>query len=298
MATDGPKIIDGDIAHDTYWAIMDLYDSEADFATIQQEIPFVRHYYGIDDDFHHEVFVTSYALAFWEIGAMNDEIRKEVRSVIDKGACVKDWTALDPKAGKARQRELDKLWNKISKPNQKIRKRKKYRLITNLYFQPDEVLAFKLKDNFYRVAICARVDQYRGNCNYVFVPTNYKGESKPSIEDVLSCQIAGTKIGSGYDIEGTIQRQLGVDELWKLFPGESNFFFGLVQLLVPHKDAVKFKSQFEKIGTLKIKESFKQSGSFGYASEFDRFEDVFFDLDKHLHVFGYLLFPVTTLCET
>ncbi|MCO6491979.1 MAG: hypothetical protein J5I98_26415 [Phaeodactylibacter sp.] len=26
MATDGPKIIDGDLAHDTYWGIMDKYD--------------------------------------------------------------------------------------------------------------------------------------------------------------------------------------------------------------------------------------------------------------------------------
>lgn len=298
MATDGPKIIDGDIAHDTYWSIMDLYDSEADFATIQQEIPFVRHYYGIDDDFHHEVFVTSYALAFWEIGAMNDEIMQEVRSVIEKGACVKDWAKVDPKAGKARQRELDKLWNKISQLNPKVRKRKRYRLITNLYFQPDDLLAFKLKDNSYRAAICARVDQYRGNCNYVFVPTNYKGVNKPSTDNLRSGQIAGTKIGSGYDIEGTIQRQLGVEELWKLFPGESNFFFGLVQLLVPHKDVVKFKSQFEKIGTLKIKESFKQSGSFSYASEFERFEDVFSNLDKDLQIFGYYLFPATILCET
>jgi hypothetical protein len=298
MATDGPKIIDGDIAHNTYWAIMDLYDSEADPTTIQQEIPFVRHHYRIDDDFHHEVFVTSYALAFWEIGAMNDEILQEVRSVIDKGACVRDWTITDPKAGKVRQRELDRLWNKISQPNPKIRKRKRYRLITNLYFQPDDVLAFKLKDNSYRATICARVDQYRGNCNYVFVPTNYKGESKPSIEDLLSCQIAGTKIGSGYDMESTIHRQLGVNELWKLFPGESNFFFGLVQFNVPHKDIVKFKSQFENIGPLKIKESFKYSGSFEYASEFDKFEDVYSDLDKHLQIFGYFLFPVTALCET
>ena len=34
MATDGVKIIDGDLAHDTYWSIMDLYDKGADIATI------------------------------------------------------------------------------------------------------------------------------------------------------------------------------------------------------------------------------------------------------------------------
>ena len=37
MSTDGVKIIDGDTAHDTYWGIMDLYDSGADFNTINNE---------------------------------------------------------------------------------------------------------------------------------------------------------------------------------------------------------------------------------------------------------------------
>jgi hypothetical protein len=298
MATDGPKIIDGDIAHDTYWGIMDLYDSNADIDTIQKEIPFVRHVYGIDDDFHHEVFVTSYALAFWEIGAMNNEILNEVGVVIDQGAYVTDWAATDPKAGRARQKELDKLWKKISQPNFKVRARKKYRLITNLYFQADELLAFKLRDNHYRAVICARIDQYRGQCNYILIPTTYKSEQKPTPGDLLNYNIAGLKIGSGYDVEMTKQQQPGVEELWKLFPNDDYFFFGLVQLAVDHKDLIHFKNHFEKVGTLKIKDSFKASGSFGYEENFERFEDIFDDLDQHLKIFGYYKFPVIALCET
>jgi hypothetical protein len=297
MATDGPKIIDSDIAHDTYWGIMDLYDSGADFATIQKEIPFIRQVYGIDDEFHHEVFVTSYALVFWEIGAMNEDILNEVRDVIDKGACVKGWTTIDPKAGKARQRELDKLWEKISRPNLKVRARKKYRLITNLYFHPDDLLAFKLKDNYYRAVICARIDQYRGECNYILVPTTYKSEQKPAPDDLINYDIAGLKIGSGYDIETTKQQQPGVEELWKLFPNDDYFFFGLVQLAVGHKDFIHFKNHFENVGTLKIKDSFKECGSFGYEQNFERFEDIFGDLDQHLKIFRCYKFPVRALCE-
>ena len=297
MATDGPKIIDGDIAHDTYWGIMDLYDSNIDIETIQKEIPFVRHVYGIDDDFHHEVFVTSYALAFWEIGAINKDILEEVRSVIDKGACVKDWTMTDAKAGKTRQKELDKLWKKISLPNLKVRARKKYRLLVNLYFQPDDLLTFKLKDNYYRAVICARIDQYRGQCNYILVPTTFKSENKPTSTDLLSFEIAGLKIGSGYSLEATKQQQPGVEELWKLFPNDNYFFFGLVQLGVDHKDLTYFKSRFEKAGTLKIKDSFKASGSFGYEENFERFEYIFDDLEKHLKIFGFDKFPVRALCE-
>ena len=64
MATDGVKIIDGDLAHDTYWGIMDLYDSNVEIDVIQKEIPFKKSDYGKDSDFYHEIFVTSYALAF------------------------------------------------------------------------------------------------------------------------------------------------------------------------------------------------------------------------------------------
>jgi hypothetical protein len=118
MATDGVKIIDGDLAHDTYWRIMDLYDSNADTNEIRKHIPFVRAEYGMDDDFYHEIFVTAYALAFWEIGALTEDILAEVANVIKVGAGVKVWTEeVDAKAGKARQKELDKLVKKISQPN-------------------------------------------------------------------------------------------------------------------------------------------------------------------------------------
>jgi hypothetical protein len=92
MATDGIKIIDGDLARDTYDQIMDLYDSDANIETIIKEVPFVKGDYGPDTDFYHEIFVTSYAMAFWEIGEMTDEILNEVKRVIDLKAGVKVWT--------------------------------------------------------------------------------------------------------------------------------------------------------------------------------------------------------------
>jgi hypothetical protein len=81
MATDGVKIIDGDLAHDTYWGIMDLYDKGADISTIKKEVPFIRSYYGVDDDFYHEIHVTAYALAMWEIGALTDGLLTQVKKL-------------------------------------------------------------------------------------------------------------------------------------------------------------------------------------------------------------------------
>ena len=298
MATDGVKIIDGDLAHDTYWGIMDLYDSGVDVESIKKGIPFIRSDYGTDDDFYHEIFVTSYALAFWEIGELTDDILEEVKSVIQVGAGVKVWTEqANVKEGKARQKELDKLWKKISQPITKIRARKKYRKITNFHFQVDDLLAFKLKDNFYRAVICASIDQYRGECSYMLTPTIYKSKTKPTVEDLFNYDISGITIDTGYDRETIIKMQPGVETLWPLFPSYGEFFFGLVQLGVDHKDFVGFKDKFEKVGVLKIKDRFKKSGVRGAEDSFDRFEDIFKDYDKEQKIFGYKRFPVKILCD-
>ena len=89
MATDGVKIIDGDLAHDTYEYIMELYDNGASAEIIKKEIPFIKEDYGDETDFYHEIFVTAYALAFWEIGELTDEILNEVKRVIELKAGVK-----------------------------------------------------------------------------------------------------------------------------------------------------------------------------------------------------------------
>lgn len=297
MATDGVKIIDGDLARDIYDQIMDLYDSDANIETIKKEVPFVKDDYGPDADFYHEIFVTVYALAFWEIGEMTDNILNEVKRVIDLKAGVKAWTEeCNENAGKKRQKELDKLLKKISEPNPKIRKRKKYKLIKNFYFQPDDVLAFELSDKNYRAVLCAKVTQHRGQCTYDLVATTYKGKMKPTINDLKDCFIAGRKIGSGYDAKTTLSYQPNVDEIWR-YAKQDNFFFGLSYHLVTHKDIVSFKDKFEVVGKLKIKESFQKDGGYGYESSFDRFESIFSDLENHMKVFGEQKYPVTLICE-
>lgn len=296
MATDGVKIIDGDTAHDTYWGIMDLYDSEADFDTINKEFPLIQADYF--DDFDNEIYVTSCALALWEIGQMTEDKLTFVKSVIEKGACVKVWTEeYDTKEGKARQKELDKFWKKISQTNTKVRARKKYRKITNFYFQADDLLTFQLKDGNYRVVICASIDQYRGQCNYILVPTTYNSNKKPTVDALKDKGILGRQIGSSYNQQITKEHQPGIERVWKFVGGNCNFFFGVVKLAVDHKDFINFKDKFEKVGSLQIVEGLKQTGSFGYEGTFERFEDIFSDLEKHIKVFQYKKYPVTTLCE-
>ncbi|NMM50823.1 hypothetical protein [Marinigracilibium pacificum] len=86
MATDGTKIIDGDTAHDTYWGIMDLYDSGAEMQMIINEFPLEQPEYF--DEFDNEIYVTSCGLAYWELGLMTPERIDYIKEIISKDACV------------------------------------------------------------------------------------------------------------------------------------------------------------------------------------------------------------------
>ena len=295
MATDGVKIIDGDTAHDTYWGMMDLYDSGAEFDVIDKEFPLVQSDYF--DDFDNEIYVTACALALWEIGQMTEKKLAYIKSVLSKGACVKEWSSHDEKAGKARQKELDKFWKKISQVKTTPRARKKYRKITNLYFSPDDLLTFQLKDGNYRAVICTSIDQYRGQCNYILVPTTYNSNKKPAVEDMINEEILGRTIGSSCDPQTVREMQPGIDRIWSLSGGDCNFFFGLIMHAVDHKDFIDFKEKFERVGTLKIVDGLKRMGSFGYESSFDRFETIFSDLENHIKIFQQEKYPVKVLCD-
>ena len=295
MATDGVKIVDGDTAHDTYWGIMDLYDSDAGLDIIDKEFPLIQS--DFVDDFDKEIYVTSCALALWQIGQMTEDRLDYIKSVIDEGACVAEWTENNKKDGVARQKELDKFWKKISQSNTKVRAKKKYRKVTNLYFQPDDLLVFKLKDGNYRAVICAAVEQHRGQCNYVLVPTTYNSTMKPNANDLKDKEILGRQIGSGYSQQTTKEKQPGIERIWSLSGEDSNFFFGLVQMLVNHKDLIKFKDRFEKVGSLQIIEGLKKAGEYGYEHDFERFEHIFGDLDNHIKICQQKKYPVTVVCE-
>ncbi|MCD8433539.1 hypothetical protein LNJ05_12280 [Tenacibaculum finnmarkense genomovar ulcerans] len=295
MATDGTKIIDGDTAHDTYWGIMDLYDSEAGLEMILNEFPLVQPDYF--DSFDNEIYVTSCGLAYWEIGLMTTERIEYIENVISKNACVNEWTKLSDKEGKSRKSVLTRFLNKIKKENTKIRKPKKYRKISNFIFNENDILSFKLKDDSYRSLICMKIDQYRGNCNYWFVPTIYKSFEKPTEKSVTKEMILGRTIGSGYDKETTRKEQSGIELIWDYVGGNPKFFFGFVIDAVEHKDLLKFKDSFERIGSVNIIDGLKKTGSFGYSENFERFEEKYDDLDKQISIFGYKKYPIEIMIK-
>ncbi len=297
MATDGVNIIDGDLAHDTYHEIMNLYDSGVDIELIKKEVSFDEKDWGSDGQFYYEIFITAYALAFWEIGALTDEMLIEVKRVIEIGEGVKVWTdECDTKEGQKREKVLEKFLVKISLPKLKVRKRKKYKIISQLYFQADDLVTFQAPDGYYYAAVCAKVTQQRGKCTYDFVATTYKSTTKPKASDLAECFLAGRRVGCSSP-EYALIHQPGADEIWRYCPDKGYFRFGLVYFLVNHRDMVALKSRLEVVGTLKIKESFKEMGSYGYESTFERFAKHCIDFDTQEKIFKFEKYPVTLLCE-
>jgi hypothetical protein len=297
MATDGVKIIDGDLARDTYEGIMDLYDNEASIETIQREVPFAKTDLGDDTDFYHEIFVTAYALAFWEIGALTSNILDEVKRVIALQAGVKVWTEeCDAKEGQKRQKELDKFLIKISQPNDKIRARKKYRQVKKLYFQPDDLLAFQLPDGNYHAMICANVTQQRGQCTYDLVATTYQAIAAPTPEKLREASLVVSIIGTSASAQTLLAQQPQVDQVWRHI-GQSNVIVALPFLLVTHKDMINMKDRFQVVGKLRIKPQFKTEGGYGYFSTFAKIERIFVDLEHHMRCFQRYSVPVLLVCQ-
>ena len=306
MATDGVKIIDGDTAHDTYWGIMDLYDSGASSETIKIQFPFPQPDYY--DDFDYEIYATAYALAMWEIGFITEDIIKEVKKIIDKGVCIKIWTEEhDAKSGKQRQKELDKLWSKITSENCKVRKRKKYKLIYKFLFDINDVLAFQIADKYFHVTVLLNITQYRGECTYMFGKILYKSQTLPTIDKVKNSEIIGRKIPSGFGMDMTsilamsfdeMQKQGGLDEILKKESERTGSYeVGMSMTGIDHRELINITGKFVKIGNLNLKEVCKQMGSLGGASTFEELTIEFKDLDNYIKVFQEGTFKIQDMLE-
>jgi hypothetical protein len=290
MAIDGTKIIDGDTAHDVYWGIMDLYDSDAELPMILNAFPLEQ-----PEDFNafdNEIYATSCGLAYWELGLMTPKRMVYIKEVISKDACVKEWTSYSEKEGKSRTTNLKRYLAKIEKPNEKIRNRKKFRKISKFVFSENSVLTFQLSNGDYAVTCCVKIDQYRGSCNYWLVPITFKSSLKPTIKQVKESEILGRTIGNGFSRAQTRVYQPGIEKIWEYAGGKPNFCFGFAINGIEHKKLLKIKDKFIKIGELNIIHGLKEVGSLGYEDLYERYDEIYTQLDEQIKIFGYKKYPI------
>jgi hypothetical protein len=287
MATDGVKIIDGDSAYDIYASFTDAYNEGADGTALRKMYEQDKLQYSFDDS-EYEICVTVYALALWEVGELNPEILREVEAVIAKGAGVSDWAEqVDEKAGKARQKELDKLWAKINKPNPKIRKRKKYSKVENLIFEFGDVLVFQLPNQTYGLTVVVDIMQYRGECDYMLCRTTFNSREKPTMQNVTELRICGSLVPSGHNgmnmelvekmsaLTNDDMRGGALDSLMAELMG------GMSKLKMPWVMSIQHENlknkdyigHFEKIGNIQLRSN---CGSSSYAPSYASFCESFY----------------------
>ena len=80
MAIDGVGIIDSDCAHDVYNPIMEMYHLGQSIEIIIKNIDAFEPNF-IYSELEHEIFITAYALAMWEIGGLTNEQLEKVNAL-------------------------------------------------------------------------------------------------------------------------------------------------------------------------------------------------------------------------
>lgn len=271
MAVDGVKIIDSDWAHDIHSTFMDMYDSGLSIQAIKSKVEKLGK--SSVDDFEHEIFFTTYCLALWEIGALDKSKFDELVQVVNKEVCANYYKKeLGDKAYNARLKETTKLITKLSNQNSKIRKRKKYKLVTNFFYNSGDVLAFKGADNLYHFTYLLFITQYRGECVYHFIPIIFESNDLPPIEEVLKNKIAGRKIPSSFE------------------PG--GFQYGLDSSGVLHKDLFDYKSFFTVIGNFQVLKKYRKLGAQGGTRNWEEFSEWHENIKPRIKIFNMTPFEI------
>lgn len=295
MATDGVKIIDGDLAHDTFSTIIDKFERGISVEQIKQE---EKTNYQYIDDFDHEIFITSYALALWEIGHLDKKTLNEVKNVIGKGACVKRWAEWDTSLGKARVKVLERFITKISSPKKNPKKVKKFKPIQNVIFEEGEVVAFKIGHAYY-ISVIAIVQKIRNYCIYTFGITDLQFKTLPTIIEIIKSNILMSKIGCWESEESINQRQPGLKDFFGSLDHEFNskFFIGLTAINVEHKKLNKFLTNFVKLGKIKLIDGYKFRGGGSFDVSFEEFSFSFKNFIDNYEIIKFNKIPLSIIME-
>ena len=227
MATDGIKIIDGDLAYDLYAHFMEMFNAGADVETLHEQ--FIQDKKECSfDKFDYEICVTVYALAFWEIGMLTEEVLDEVKAVVSEKGTVNRWSEVDEDAGIERQEKLNKFIEKISVPNTKPKKRKRDKKIETL-FKKGDVFSFQYPDKSYGVAFVVDIDRMGGFCFYSICRTKYVSGQAPTMDDFFQkATFIAEEVPSGISENGIALL------VWVNY--------------INHEDLVNFASCFQKMG--------------------------------------------------
>jgi len=184
MATDGVRIINSDLAEDLYAHFMNSFQKGRNVNQLNNQFLYSKAQFS-ENTKEYEICVTVYGLAFWEIGALTEITLQEVETVINQKNTVNYWEKeVGKETAEARQKELDELLEKISKPNLNPIKRIKKQPKPNL-FNIGDVLSFQHLDRNYGTAFIVDISKMSGFSLYSICRTCDTTVHKPTMQDFL-----------------------------------------------------------------------------------------------------------------
>ncbi len=189
MGTWGIGLTDDDLTADIVGDFMDRFNKGENPADIRRALEkSYEHTIGDSDEGH--MFWFALAKAQWDIGALDADILKKVRHIIESETDAKVWLELGATNAVVTKRKvaLQKFLSKIEVPNEKPKKVKKIRL-KDAHYEAGDVITFKTPDDYFGVAVVVSADKQKEYPANKVVILGLKQKEEPSIEVIMNANL-------------------------------------------------------------------------------------------------------------
>ncbi|WP_293953802.1 MULTISPECIES: hypothetical protein [unclassified Sphingobacterium] len=121
-----------------------------------------------------------------------------------------------------------------------------------------DLLTFKAADNKYKMLLCTNTRKDRSPQWFTFAALTYDSFEKPTTSNINKIEFFG--IGNR-KCEYFKYSDNELDKMWSIHPETRPYFLGSYGFLIFRKDFMKFRDNFEIIGTLNVIDHLDKNGN-------------------------------------
>ncbi len=249
MGTWGTRLTDDDYAADVIAEYFELYNSGKEPGEVRSVLE-KNEVSSISDPNDGYMFWLALAKAQWDVGALDQDVFRKVRQIVESDVDTKNWIARGARETDAQKRKISisNFLLKLEKVNPKPKKRKKTRLKSSP-FNKGDVLVFKFSDGYYGATVVFNAEKESRFGETGLVALHLHQASKPTIQEVENAEVL---VSTQQDLRGRVD--------WTV----------AMHLSLGFKNV---KDRFEKIGNLEVKKVTNEINSGGRWEIFIRFTE-------------------------
>jgi len=259
MGTWGTGISSNDTFEDIYSEFFELFNKGLEVKEITRTI--IQNNKDLQSDYEDmHSFWFAIAKAQWECGSLDNDVLEMVKSIIVSGQDLKLWEELNRQTSdlKKRKKVLDDFLEKISGPNEKIKKRKKI-VIRQPVFKKGDCLTFQLQNGKYGGVLVLEAEHGNELGMNMLAVTTINQSDKPTTIDFEEADIL-------------TQRQEG-------FPGKYRDREYITWCYV--KLFKKAQTKFEIVGQIKVAKEYNSKNHCHSASHWDNIPATLDNLEQY-----------------